>query len=79
MVSKDEIYVFLCGKFKVYELYQWAKKNVETISVSLSQIADNYGFVKRKGFESIYRLDRDYAKGLAKEDVEQPLLFVNLL
>jgi hypothetical protein len=80
MVHKDEIYCFICGKFKVYELYQWAKENVELISVSLDNLSKIYGFIKNKdsNTESLFRLDKEYAKKLSKEDVEQPLLFVDL-
>jgi len=80
MVHKDEIYCFICGKFKVYELYQWAKENLEVVSVGLDNISKIYGFIgnKNSNTKSLFRLDKDYAKKLSKEDVEQPLLFVNL-
>jgi len=78
MVSKDEVYCFLTGKFKVYELYQWAKKNLEVVSVGLDNLSKTYGFIGNKDHHSLFRLDKDYAKKLSKEDVEQPLLFVHL-
>lgn len=78
MVSKDEIYCFLCGDFKVYKLYQWAKENLEVVSVSLDNLSKTYGFIENKDYHSGYRLDKDYAKKLSEKDVAQPLLFVNL-
>jgi len=80
MISKDEVYVFLCGKFQVFPIYEWAKKNLEIVSVSLENVAQNYGFIGNKNSQStsLFRLDKDYAKNLSKEDVEQPLLFVKL-
>lgn len=78
MVSKDEIYVFLCGKFKVYELYQWAKENLEVVSVGLDTISKTYGFIEKKGYHSGYHLDKNYAKKLSEADLAQPLLFVDL-
>ena len=78
MVHKDEIYCFICGKFKVYELYQWAKKNLELVSVGLDNLSKTYGFVGNDNHKSLFRLDKEYAKKLSQEDVEQPLLFVDL-
>jgi hypothetical protein len=78
MVHKDEVYCFLCGKFKVYELYQWAKENLEVVSVGLENLSKTYGFIGNKNHTSLFRLDKEYAKTLSKEDVEQPLLFVDL-
>jgi hypothetical protein len=77
MVSKGEVYSFIGCRFSVYELYQWAKENLEVVSVGLSNIAKNYGFIEKEGFVSGFRLDKDYAKKLSQKDVEQPLLFVN--
>jgi hypothetical protein len=80
MVHEDEVYCFICGKFKVYELYQWAKKNLEVVSVGLDNVSKNYGFIgnKDKNTQSMFRLDKEYAKKLSEKDVAQPLLFVNL-
>jgi hypothetical protein len=80
MVSKDEVYCFICGKFKVYELYQWAKENLEVVSVGLDNLSKTYGFIGNKdsNTESLFRLDKEYAKKLSEKDVAQPLLFVNL-
>jgi hypothetical protein len=62
----------------VYELYEWAKKNVELVSVGLTELSKAYGFIGNKDQVSMFRLDKEYAKKLSKEDVEQPLLFVDL-
>jgi hypothetical protein len=78
MVSPNEIYRFLCCDFKVYELYEWAKNNVELVSVGLKELSKAYGFIGNKDQVSMFRLDKEYAKNLSEEDVSQPLLFVDL-
>ena len=78
MVAEHETYNFMLYQFYVYELYKWAKENLETVSVNLDDIAKPYGFVEREGYHSIFRLDREYALKLTEEDVKQPLLVVDL-
>ena len=78
MVAKGEFYKLMLYEFDVYKFYQWAKENLETISVGLDNIAKGYGFKPREGYISMYRLDKDHARQLTAEDVAQPLLFVSL-
>ncbi len=78
MVTEHETYNFMIYQFYVYELYKWAKENLETVAVNLAEIAKPYGFVEREGYHSIFSLDREYALKLSEKDVKQPLLIVDL-
>jgi hypothetical protein len=78
MVKENEFYNFMLYRFDVYKFYEWAKKNLETISVGLDNIAKGYGFETKEGYISMFRLDKDHARELSNEDVAQPLLFVSL-
>jgi hypothetical protein len=80
MVHKDEVYKFLCCNFYVYDLYKWAEKHLTEDDVKLSDLANNYGFDRVENSNSIglFHLDKEYAMTLCQDDLEQPLLFVNL-
>jgi hypothetical protein len=78
MVTKDEVYNFLCCQFKVYDIFHWAKKNAQTVKINLQEMSKVYGFDLPEGHISMFRLDKEYAMTLSEQDVAQPLLVIDL-
>ena len=78
MVHKEETYTFWTVLFQIYPIYKWAEKNLKTDTMSLDDIAKVYGFDLPPDKISLFRCDKKYAMTLSDEDLEQPLLVIDL-
>ena len=81
MVSKDETYRLLALAFKVYPLYEYAKKHIKPVRFKLKDIAKSYSFESRENGSNtinMFGLDVEHASNLTLADRHQPILVVKL-
>lgn len=78
MIAEKETYHFLHLSFMVHKFYLWAKKHLQETEFDLNSIAKTYGFDIPENHISIFRLDKEYALKLPEQDLQQPIIVVDL-